>query len=186
MALKATVFRVELTLSDLDREVYGTFPLTLARHPSETDERMMVRLLAFVLEADDRLEFGAGLSTDDEPALWRRSLDGRIERWIDVGLPEPKRLKQALGRAETVRVIAYGDTRVGPWWSKHAAAFRALGDGLEVLVLDDAACGELAALAERGMRLSVTVQDGAAWIAAESGAMVEVRPRRLDAQRPDG
>lgn len=185
MALKATVFRVELTLSDLDREVYGTFPLTLARHPSETDERMMVRLLAFALEADERLEFGGGLSTDDEPALWRRSLDGRIERWIDVGLPDPKRLKQALGRAESVRVLAYGETRIEPWWAKHAAAFRALGDGLEVLALDDAPCEALAALAERSMRLSVTVQDGAVWFAAESGAMVEVRPRRLDPQRPE-
>lgn len=185
MALKATVFRVELTLSDLDREVYGTFPLTLARHPSETDERMMVRLLAFALEADERLDFGTGLSTDDEPALWRKSLDGRIERWIDVGLPEPKRIKQALGRAETVRVISYGDTRIGPWWAKHAAAFRALGDGLEVLFLDDASCTALAALAERGMRLSVTVQDGAAWVADEAGAMVELRPRRLDPQRPE-
>lgn len=182
MALKATVFRAELTVSDVDREVYGTFPLTLARHPSETDERMMVRLLAFALEADERLAFGSGLSTEDEPALWRRSLDGRIERWIEVGLPEPKRLKQALGRSETVRVLAYGETRVGPWWAKHGAELRVLGAGLELLLLDDAACAALTALVDRGMRLSVTVQDGTAWIADEEGALVEVRPRSLLAQ----
>lgn len=85
MALKATVFRAELTVSDLDREVYDTFALTLACHPSETDERMMVRLLAFTLEADERLGFGAGLSKEYEPALWRRSLDGRIENGGSTG-----------------------------------------------------------------------------------------------------
>lgn len=179
MALKATVFRAELTVSDLDRGVYAQFPLTLARHPSETDERMMVRLLAFALEADERLEFGGGLSTDDEPALWRRGLDGRIERWIDVGLPEPKRLKQALGRAESVRVIAYGETRIRPWWDRHGTALKQLGGALEVLTLTDEECSALAALAERGMRLTATVQDGAVWFADAAGTMVEIRPRRL-------
>ena len=185
MALKATIFRMELTLSDLDREVYAQYPLTLARHPSETDERMMVRVLAFALEADERLAFGGGLSTEDEPALWRHSLDDRIERWIDVGLPEPKRLKQALGRSESVRVIAYGDAKLGPWWARSAAALRELGPDLEVLASDDEACAGLTALAKRGARLTVTIQDGAAWFADEEGAMVEIRPRRLDPSRPE-
>jgi uncharacterized protein YaeQ len=179
MALKATVFRAQPTVSDLDREVYGTFPSTLARQPSGTDERMMVRLLAFTLEADERLGFGSGLSTEDEPALWRRSLDGRIERCIDVGLPEPRRLKQALGRAETVRLLAYGETHAGPWWDKHGGEVRALGGALEVLLVDDAACAARPSLAERGMRLSVIVQDGTAWIADDRGALVEVRVRSL-------
>ena len=185
MALKSTIFRMELTLSDMDREVYDQFPLTLARHPSETDERMMVRVLAFALEADERLTFGGGLSTEDEPALWRRSLDDRIERWIDVGLPEPKRLKQALGRSESVRVIAYGDAKLGPWWTRSVSALRDLGPKLEVLAIDDEALAGLASLADRGARLTVTIQDGAVWIADEAGAMVEVRPRLLDPFRPE-
>lgn len=180
MALKATVFRAELTVSDLDREVYGTFPLTIARHPSETDERMMMRLLAFSLEADERLAFGTGLSTEDQPALWRTSLDGRIERWIEVGLPDPRRLKQALGRSDSVRVLAYGETRIGPWWSKHGAALGALGPNVELKFLRDDECTALTAFADRGMRLSVTVQDGTAWFSNETGALVELRPRSLE------
>ena len=183
MALKSTVFRAELTISDLDREVYETFPLTLARHPSETDERMMVRLLAFALEADELLTFGGGLSTDDEPDLWRKGLDGTIERWIEVGLPDPKRLKQAMGRSAAVRVVAYGETKLGPWWQKHVADLRALGDGLELLYLDDATCAALEGLTQRSMRLSVTLQDGAVFINDEAGAMVEARPERLDPLR---
>ena len=133
VALKSTVFRAELTISDLDREFYETFSLTLARHPSETDERMMIRLLAFALEADERLAFGGGLSTDDEPDLWRKGLDGTIERWIEVGLPDPKRLKQAMGRSAAVRVVTYGGAKLGHWWQKHGAELRAFGNDFELL-----------------------------------------------------
>ena len=183
VALKSTVFRAELTISDLDREVYETFSLTLARHPSETDERMMIRLLAFALEADERLSFGGGLSTEDEPDLWRKGFDGTIERWIEVGLPDPKRLKQAMGRSDAVRVVTYGETKRVPWWQKHAAELRALGNDLELLYVNDATCAALEGLTQRSMRLSVTIQDGAAFINDEEGAMVEVRPERLDPSR---
>ena len=89
MALKATVHKVELSVSDMDRGYYASHSLTLARHPSETSERMMVRLLAFAMYADEALAYGRGLSADAEPALWKKDLTGNIELWIDVGLPEP-------------------------------------------------------------------------------------------------
>ena len=88
MALKSTVVRAELQLSDMDRHYYATHPLTLAQHPSETDERLLVRLLAFALYAHERLEFGRGLSTDEDPDLWQRDYSGQVERWIEVGQPD--------------------------------------------------------------------------------------------------
>jgi uncharacterized protein YaeQ len=103
MALKSTIFKAELSVADMDRNYYGDHALTIARHPSETDERMMVRVLAFALHAHERLEFGRGLSTDDEPDLWQRDLTGAIERWIDVGLPDEQDLRKACGRARVAR-----------------------------------------------------------------------------------
>jgi uncharacterized protein YaeQ len=98
MALKATVVKAELQVSDMDRHYYASHNLTLAQHPSETDERLMVRLLAFALNADERLEFGKGLSSDDEPDLWRRDYTGDIELWIDLGQPDESRIRKASGR----------------------------------------------------------------------------------------
>lgn len=115
MALKSTVFRAELQVSDLDRHYYAAHALTLARHPSETDERMMVRLLAFALFAGERLEFGRGLSTEDEPALWRKDLTGAVELWIEVGLPDERALRRACGRAERVAVLCYGGRGADLW-----------------------------------------------------------------------
>src|SRR5664279_1025335 len=105
MALKATIFRAELAVADLDRNYYGTHSLTLARHPSETDERMMVRLLAFALHADDALAFGRGLAAEDEADLVQKDLTGAIRLWIDVGLPDERSLRRAAGRA--ARVVVY-------------------------------------------------------------------------------
>src|SRR5512137_3173344 len=107
MAQGATVYRTDLTVSDLDRGVYAQHAVTLARHPSETEERLMVRLLAFALHADDALEFGRGLSTEDEADLWQRDPAGVLVRWIDVGLPDERTIRKACGRAREVVVLAY-------------------------------------------------------------------------------
>src|SRR5690606_17195003 len=107
MATKSTVVKAELQVSDMDRHYYATHNLTLAQHPSETDERLMVRLLAFALHADDRLEFGRGLSDEDEPALWKRDYTGEIELWIDLGNPDETRIKKACARARQVVVVNY-------------------------------------------------------------------------------
>jgi uncharacterized protein YaeQ len=118
MALKATICKAELHIADMERGYYHDHTLTVARHPSETDERMMVRLLAFALHADETLAFGAGLSTDDEPDLWRKDLTGSIQTWIDVGLPDEKRIRKACGRADEVFVYAYGGHASQLWWQQ--------------------------------------------------------------------
>ena len=116
MALKSTIFKAELSVADIGRGYYRDHAVTIARHPSETDERMMVRLLAFALHADDTLTFGRGLSTEDEPDVWRRDLTGAIEQWIDVGLPDEREVRKACGRAREVYVLAYGGRAVDLWW----------------------------------------------------------------------
>src|SRR4249920_1896129 len=118
MAPKATIYKAELQVSDMDRHYYATHALTLAQHPSETNERLMVRLLAFALYADERLEFGRGLSSDDEPDLWRKSLTGEIEQWIELGQPDEQRIRKACGRARQVVVVNYGGRSADIWWDK--------------------------------------------------------------------
>jgi len=112
MALRATIFKARLSIADMDRSYYGEHAVTIARHPSETDERMLVRTIAFALHADPALSFGRGLSTDDEPDLWRKDLTGAVEAWIEVGLPDEKRLRKASGRAQEAFLYAYGGRAV--------------------------------------------------------------------------
>ena len=176
MAQRATVYRTDLTVSDLDRGVYSQHALTLARHPSETEERLMVRLLAFALHADETLVFGRGLSTEDEADLWQRDATGVIELWIDVGLPAEKDIRKACGRAREVVVLAYGARRVEQWWSDNAAALSRLAN-LKVFTLTAVETEALQALAARSMTLTCTVQDGHVWLAAER-TTVEVAPAR--------
>lgn len=108
MALKSTIYKAELQIADMDRHYYADHALTVARHPSETDERMMVRIVAFALFAHERLEFCKGLSDVDEPDLWQKDLTGAIDVWIEAGQPDERRIAKAAGRAGQVTVIAYG------------------------------------------------------------------------------
>lgn len=174
MALRATVYKCELALSDIDRGVYGSFPLTLARHPSETEERLMVRLLAFVLFADPLLTFGKGLSTEGEPDLWQRDATGNIDLWIEVGLPDERDLRKACGRAQQVVVLAYGSRKAQQWWTQNAEAL-ARQPTLRVLALADDACAGLLQLAARSMTLTATVHDGHVWLSSP-GASLEIVP----------
>ena len=176
MALRATVYRSDLTVSDLDRGVYSQHALTLARHPSETEERLMVRLFAFALHADEALVFGRGLSTEDEADLWQRDATGALELWIDVGLPDEKDIRKACGRAAEVAVLAYGARRVDQWWSDNAPALSKLSN-LKVFTLTAAETEALAGLAARSMPLTCTVQDGHVWVANERET-VEIVPTR--------
>ncbi|MDO8960432.1 MAG: YaeQ family protein [Rhodocyclaceae bacterium] len=178
MALKSTIFKVSVSIADMDRPYYGEHALTLARHPSETDERMMVRLLAFIMFADPRLEFGRGLSAEDEPALWQKDYSGVIERWIEVGLPDERTLKKAAGRAAEVIVLVYGGKAADIWWGKEGRALARLAN-LRVFALDVEQSAALAALAARGMQLQCTIQDGQIWLTAGDGAqtaLIEPRP----------
>jgi uncharacterized protein YaeQ len=169
MALRATVYKAEVQISDMDRHYYQTHALTLARHPSETGERLMVRLLAFALYADERLEFGRGLSSEDEPDLWQRSLSGEIERWIDLGQPDEASIRRACGRAREVVVIGYQPRSFAPWWEKSAAALARCGN---LRVLEVGCAAELAALCERSMKLQCLVQDGEVQLLGERTSVV--------------
>ncbi len=175
MALKSTIYRAELAVADIDRGYYRDHTLTLARHPSETDERMMVRLLAFALHADDALAFGRGISTDDEPDLWRRDLTGVIEQWIDVGLPDESVVRKACGRANEVLVYAYGGRAVGLWWAKSREKFERQ-DRLAVSEVPLEASRALAGLAARSMRLQCTIQERHVFVSdGEASVPVELK-----------
>lgn len=174
MALTATIFKVNLQISDMNRNYYAEHLLTLARHPSETDERMMVRLLAFALHADEQLGFTKGLCADEEPDLWLKSYTDEIELWIDVGQPDERRLRKACGRAHQVRLYLYGGRGADLWWQKNAEKLQRLGN-LSVVELPDAACKEMTRLVQRNMNLQCTIQDGEIWL-SDGGATCSLTP----------
>ncbi len=181
MALKSTVYKANVQIADMDRSLYATHQLTLARHPSETDERLMVRLLAFALQvpADDHdgaLVFTRGISDTDEPDLWRLSLAGELREWIEVGQPDDRRLARACGRAERVVLYAYAAS-VPVWWSSLQGKVARLSN-LEVWQLPAAQSQALATLAERNMQLQVTVQEGQIWV-GNGAESVELHPVAL-------
>ncbi len=167
MALKSTVFKASLQLADIDHGCYTDHALTLARHPSETDERMMVRLVALALNAhalqddcggDGTLGFGAGLSDPDEPDVWLRDFTGRNRLWIEVGQPEDKPLSKACGKADRVRVYAFAHS-ADIWWKGIEGKLSRLSN-LEAFRLPTEASQALAQLAQRSMQLQATVQEG--------------------------
>ena len=180
MALKSTIHRLELDVADIDHANYGSFALTLARHPSETEERLMMRVLAFALHADPALEFGRGISSEDEPDLWLKDPTGAISLWIDVGLPEERRLRRAAGRAERIVVIAYGGRGVDVWWDKIRETLARL-PALTVLAIPCEAGRALAALADRAMRLQCTVQEQQVYV-NDAARSVLIEPVVLRAQ----
>ena len=163
MALNATIYKADLDISDMDRHYYANHGLTLALHPSETEERLMVRLLAFALNADEALSFTRGLSSEDEPDVWKKDLTGDIELWIEVGLPDERRLRKACGRARKVMVYAYGGRTMDIWWDKTAKDLARL-DNLAIFKLPEETTDALTALVQRSMRLSCTIQDGDIWV----------------------
>ncbi|MGE4073261.1 MAG: YaeQ family protein [Lysobacterales bacterium] len=174
MALKATVYKVELQISDMDRHYYATHALTLALHPSETELRLMVRVLAFALLADEGLSFGRGLSAEDEPDLWRRSLTGDIELWIDLGQPDESRVRKACGRSRQVVVVGYSGRGFGQWWDKNAAGLQRCSN-LGVLEIPAASAEELVALCQRNLALQCLIQDGEVQVLSDSGS-VSLKP----------
>jgi uncharacterized protein YaeQ len=189
VALKATVFKAELQLANLDRGYYADHSLTLARHPSETDERLMLRVLAFALQARPALAFGDGLSSDDQPDLWEKDLTGAIQLWIDVGLPEDKLVRKACGRAAQVVVYSYGGHRAELWWAQAKKTLEAV-DNLAVYEVPLEASRALAALAQRNMRLQCTIQEGQALFTdgerAVQAEVVALKGQAMDARGARG
>jgi uncharacterized protein YaeQ len=185
MALKSTVYKAQLQIADMDRALYADHALTLALHPSETDERLMVRLLAFALQVPPDTDRGAlqmarGLSDADEPDLWQHDLSGTLVHWIEVGQPDERRLAKACGRAERVTLYAYASA-VPVWWAGIENKLSRL-DNLAVWQLPSEQSKALAALAERSMQLQLTVQDGHLWL-SNARDTVEVVPQALKLPR---
>lgn len=175
MALTATIRKAELQISDLDRGYYATHHLTLAQHPSETDERLMIRLLAFALFARERLEFGKGLSSDDEPDIWQHDYSGEIALWIDLGQPDESRVRKACNRAAGVVVVNYGGNAAEMWWKKYASALARFGN-LRVIDIAPAGVEALGRRIQRSMRLNLLIQDGEVQLIGEDGDVLEIVP----------
>jgi uncharacterized protein YaeQ len=177
MALKSTIYKAELNIADMDRSYYASHSLTLAQHPSETTERMMLRLAVFALHASETLAFTKGISVDDEPDLWQKNYSDQIETWIELGEPDEKRLRKACGRASEVWIYCYGNRSTSIWWPQNSARCTRF-DNLHVRAINAETLTALAGLCERGMQLSATIQDGALWLAGEAGS-VQIQPETL-------
>ena len=168
MALRATIHKVELHISDADRNYYASHSLTLAKHPSETDERMMARVIAFSLQAQDNLVFSKGLSDTDEPDIWVNDLTDAIQLWIEIGQPEERRILKACGRSDQVIIFCYGGQTSKIWWQgiQHKVA---RAQNLRVIALPKEAIETLGKWVERGMTMHVNVEDGEMLISTEQG-----------------
>lgn len=183
MAIKSTIYKAELAIADIDHSHYATYELTLARHPSETDERMMIRLVALAFEAwqlqslcngDATLSFGKGLSDPDEPDVWLRDYTNEIKVWVEVGQPEEKPVAKACGKAENVRIYCYHHA-AHVWWQGLANKM-ARYDKLKVFNIPSQQSLAAAAMAQRSMQLTATIQDGGLTLSSEMGT-VTIEPQ---------
>jgi len=161
MAIKPTIFKAELQITDMDRNYYHDHALTIARHPSENNERMMLRILAFALNAHERLSFTKGLSSEDEPDLWQKNFSNEIELWIDLGQPDEKRIRRACGRAREVIIYTYNRSGADAWWHKIQGKLQRFSN-LSIINIDDATIATLAGFSQRTMQLQFTIADGTA------------------------
>ncbi len=167
MALKSTIYKIDLNIADMDRQYYAQHNLTLAKHPSETDERVMVRLIGFALYANEALIFGKGLSDDEEPDLWQKDLTGAIQLWMDVGLPTEKDIRKACGRSRQVVVVLYGGRIADMWWDTNSKGVLKLSN-LTVINLPETQ--ELAGLAGKSINISCTIQDSEILVSNDAGS----------------
>ena len=166
MAQKSTIYKVELSVADMDRHYYEIHNLTVAKHPSETDQRLMVRILAFALNAHEQLEFTRGISTDDEPDIWQKSLSGELELWVALGLPGEKIIRQSCGKANKVIVYCYGGRTAEVWWEKIKNSTTRF-DNLQVTNFSKKDTSDLGRMASRLMKLQVNIQDGDVMISVD-------------------
>jgi uncharacterized protein YaeQ len=167
MALKSTIYKIDLNIADMDRQYYAQHNLTVAKHPSETDERVMVRLIAFTLYANEWLTFGKGLSDDDEPDLWQKDLTGAIQLWIEVGLPTEKDIRKACGKSAQVAVVLYGGRIADMWWQQNSKGLLKLNN-LTVITLPETV--NLTQLAAKSINISCTIQDSQILVSHDGGS----------------
>ena len=174
MAEKATIYKALLNIADMDRHYYAEHNLTIAKHPSENELRLMVRLAAFVLNADETLAFCKGISQDDEPDLWKKALDGEIKLWIDLGQPDEKRIKKACGRSEKVIIYAYQEGSALAWWKQIEKSLTRFKN-LSVIYLN--IDGEIEQLAMRAMNLQCNMSDGELTLLSDKHSLIITQER---------
>lgn len=157
--MKSTIFKADIQITDMDRNYYQDHNLTIARHPSENDERMMLRILSFALNASENITFTKGLSTEEEPDLWQKSLSDEIELWIDLGQPDEKRIRRACGRSREVIIYTYNQNAAAAWWQKIEHRVQRFSN-LRIFAINDESLTSLAAFSQRTMQLQFTTADG--------------------------
>ncbi len=168
MALKATIYKADLQIADMDRHYYADHQLMLAQHPSETIERLMVRILAFARFADEHLSFTKDLFETDEPALWQKDLTGQLEKWIEVGLPDETKVKKASARCPEVAVITYG-SQVDDWLTRNNKIKNMAN--VSVWKLSNATTAGIQTLCERTMQLQLNIIDGEWTLSSDQGSV---------------
>ena len=156
MALSSTINKISLNIADMDRHYYQSHDLTVAQHPSETDFRFMMRLVAFMVNASESLSFTKGIDSDDEPDLWQKSLTDEIELWIDLGQPDEKRIRKACGRAKQVIIYTYHERKAKVWWEQQQQKCQRFSN-LSVFHIN---AEGLDSMAQRSMQLQCNIQDG--------------------------
>jgi uncharacterized protein YaeQ len=184
MAQKSTIYKVELSISDMDRHYYETHKLTVAKHPSETDERLMVRILAFALNAHEHLEMTKGISTDDEPDIWQKSLSGELELWVALGLPSEKVIRQSCGKANQVIIYSYGGRTAEMWWEKVKNSTTRF-DNLQVMNFAEEDTSALGKLANRAMKIQVNIQDDDVMVSVDDD-IIYVTPAKWKTSKTNG
>lgn len=177
MALKATIFKADVSITDLDRNYFQEHNLTIARHPSENDERMMLRLLAFILNANENLEFTRGLSEDDEPDIWQKNYSGEIELWLELGTPSEQRVKKGCNQAQQMMIYAYDDNVFQEYWKKEGNKL-SMRNNLQVVTIDADLAQQLSQITDRNMQIQVTIQDGVMYFTLGDTSL-EITPKSL-------
>lgn len=173
MAIGSTIFKAGLSIADMDRHYYETHELTLAQHPSETDERLMIRLIAFALNASERLIITQGVSGDDEPHLWEKNYGGDIDLWIELGQVDEKRVRKACGRAQNVIIYTYNLNTATPWWNQNKGLFSRFKN-LRVIHLHT---DNVEALCERSMKIQCNITDNELSFHSDKGE-AHIRPEQ--------
>ncbi|NOQ94190.1 MAG: hypothetical protein GQ547_06105 [Methylophaga sp.] len=155
MAISSTIHKISLNIANMDAHYYDSHDLTVAQHPSETDFRFMIRLIAFMANANERLGFTKGIASDDEPDLWEKSLTNEIELWIDLGQPDEKRIRKACGRAKQVIIYTYHEGKARVWWQQQKQKCQRFNN-LKVIHIN---AEGLEAMIKRSMQLQCNIQD---------------------------
>ena len=177
-ALKATIFKADISITDLDRNYFADHSLTIARHPSESDQRMMLRVLAFILNADEKLEFTKGLSEVEDPDIWLKDYSDQILLWIELGTPSEQRVKKGCNQSRQMRVYAYADNAFEEYLKKEQGKL-AMKNNIDFFSFPNEVAEQLANIVERNMQIQITIQDGVVWFNVGEVTLEIVPSKRL-------